>query len=63
MNGMISGMFSSGATLSVCIVVYAKERGEFDVAFAIGAILMILTLIVNFAAEAVGKIVHWRKNR
>ena len=56
-------MFSSGATLSVALYVYAKERGEFDVAFAIGAILMILTLIVNFAAEAVGKIVHWRKNR
>ena len=62
-NGVISGMFSSGATLSVALYVYAKERGEFDVAFAIGAILMILTLIVNFAAEAVGKIVHWRKNR
>lgn len=62
-NGVIDGMFRSGATLSVALYVYAKERGEFDVAFAIGAILMILTLIVNFAAQAVGRMVQRRKNR
>ena len=35
--------------------VYAKEQGEFEVAFAIAAILMILTLIINLAANFVGK--------
>ena len=35
--------------------VYAKEQGEFGVAFAIAAILMILTVLINFAATLVGK--------
>ena len=33
---------------------YAMERGEIDVAFAIAAILMILTLVINLAAKLVG---------
>lgn len=44
-----------GATLTVAMYLYAKERGEFDVAFAIAAILLILTFIINFAAKAAGK--------
>ena len=40
----------SGATLSVALYVYAKEQGEFDVAFAIAAILMALALLINLAA-------------
>ncbi len=54
-NGFFEGMFSSGATLTVALYVYAKERGEFEVAFAIGAILMILTLAINLLAMAVGR--------
>ena len=46
---------SSGATLTVALYVYAKERAEFDVAFAIAAILMVLTLIINLTAKLVGK--------
>lgn len=42
---------TSGSTLTVALYVYAKERGEFDVAFAIAAILMLLTLLINLAAE------------
>lgn len=42
---------SSSATLTVSLYVYASERGETGVAFAIGAILMILTLILNLAAN------------
>lgn len=49
-NGFFEGLMSSGATLTVALYVYAKERGEFGVAFAIAAILMILTLGINFAA-------------
>ncbi len=46
---------SSGASLTVALYVYARERAEFDVAFAIAAILMLLTLIINLAAKLVGK--------
>ena len=46
---------SSGATLTVALYVYAKERAEFDVAFAIAAILMVLTLVINLTAKLVGK--------
>ena len=46
---------SSGATLSVALYVYAKEQGEFDVAFAIAAILMVLALLINLAAGLTGR--------
>ncbi len=44
-------MAGSGATLTVALYFYAKERGEFEAAFAIAAILMILTLLVNLLAS------------
>ena len=46
---------SPGATLTVAMYLYAKERGEFEVAFAIAAILLILTFAINFAAKYAGK--------
>ena len=52
---MAETLQSSGATLTVALYVYAKEQGEFDVAFAIAAILMVLTLIINLAAALVGQ--------
>ena len=48
-------LHSSGASLTVALYVYARERAEFDVAFAIAAILMILTLVINLSAKLVGK--------
>ena len=48
------GLENAGATLSVALYVYAKEQGEFGVAFAIAAILMVLTLLINLAADLVG---------
>ena len=51
LNGIISGLMSPGATLTVALYVYAKEQGEFGIAFAIAAILMILTLIINLTAR------------
>ncbi|HJB32527.1 MAG TPA: phosphate ABC transporter permease PstA [Candidatus Oscillibacter excrementavium] len=48
-------MHSSGSSLTVALYVYARERAEFDVAFAIAAILMLLTLIINLAASLVGR--------
>ena len=44
-----------GATLTVAMYLYAKERGEFEVAFAIAAILLILTFLINIAAKLAGK--------
>lgn len=63
LNGIVEGMTSSGATLTVALYVYAKEQGEFEVAFAIAAILMILTLIINLMADFVGWYFKRRKNR
>ena len=61
-NGMLEGLFSPGATLTVALYVYAKEQGEFGVAFAIAAILMILTVLINFAASMVGKYFNQKKS-
>lgn len=42
---------NAGSTLTVALYMYAKERGDFDIAFAIAAILLVLTLIINLAAK------------
>ena len=55
LNGFFEGLFSSGATLTVALYVYATEEGNFEVAFAIAAILMILTLLINLSATLIGK--------
>ena len=56
------GLENAGATLSVALYVYAKEQGEFDVAFAIAAILMVLALIIDVAAALVGKYFQRRRS-
>lgn len=61
LNGIIEGINSAGATLTVALYVYAKEQGEFEVAFAIAAILMILTMVICFATSMVAK--YYRKRR
>ena len=55
LNNIVDGLGSAGATLTVALYVYAKEQGEFGVAFAIAAILLILTLVINLIATFVGK--------
>ena len=45
----------AGSTLTVALYMYAKERGEFDIAFAIAAILLILTFVINMAAKITAK--------
>ena len=62
LNGIFTGLASPGATLTVALSVYAKEEGEFGVAFAIAAILMILTLLINLSATLVGKYFAKRRN-
>ena len=55
LNGFVEGLNSAGATLTVALYVYAKEQGEFGVAFAIAAILMVLAFLINLAASSVTK--------
>ena len=60
-NNYFVGLCRPGATLTVALYVYAKEQGKFEVAFAIAAILMVLTLIINLAAGLVGLYFKRRK--
>ncbi len=62
LNGLFTGLKSAGATLTVALYVYAKEEGEFAVAFAIAAILMLMTLCINLLADTVGKLFKKRRN-
>lgn len=61
LHGVIEGLVSPGATLTVALYVYAKEEGEFGVAFAIAAILMLLTIVIDLAAALVKK--YFEKRR
>ena len=60
-GGLRETLESSGATLSVALYVYAKEQGEFEVAFAIAAILMVLALLIDLAATLTGR--YFKKRR
>lgn len=46
---------NAGSTLTVSLYMYAKERGEFDIAFAIASILLVLTFIINMSAKIAAK--------
>ena len=62
LNGFVEGLNSAGATLTVALYVYAKEQGEFDVAFAIAAILMLLALAIDLTTALVGRYFKHRRN-
>ena len=51
--GRLAG--ASGATLTVALYHYAKENADFAVAFSIAAILLILTVVINFSASFLGR--------
>lgn len=53
LNGLFEGLFKSGATLTVALYVYTKERAGLEVGFAIAAMLMLMTLAINLLAGAV----------
>lgn len=42
---------TGGGTLSVALYMYASERAEFDVAFAIAVVLLVMVLIINAGAR------------
>ena len=62
LNGILEGLGSAGATLTVALYVYAKENGEFGIAFAIAAILMILTMFINLSATLASRYFQKRRN-
>ena len=53
----------AGSTLTVALYMYAKERGEFDIAFSIAAILLILTFIINLSAKFTAAALKKRKEK
>ncbi len=55
LNDFVTSLTSSSATLTVALYVYASERGEIDVAFAIAFVLLCLAFLINFLAKFVGK--------
>ncbi len=55
LNNFWHALTSSSATLTVALYVYASERGETDVAFAIAVVLILITLLINFLADFAGK--------
>ena len=61
LNGFFEGLKSAGSTLTVALYMYAKVQGEFDVAFAIAAILMLLTILINPTATLVAR--YFRRNK
>ncbi len=67
MANEILGLFESvlpgkaGSTLTVSLYMYAKERGEFDIAFAIAAILLILTFVINLSAKLAARVLKKEK--
>lgn len=61
LHGFLDGISSSGATLTVALYVYAKEQGEFQVAFSIAVILLALAVIINLCAELVNN--YYKKKR
>ena len=61
LNGLFDSLWESGSTLTVALYFYAKEKGEFEVAFAVAAILMVLTLLINLLAIGAQK--YFQKRR
>ncbi len=53
---------NAGSTLTVALYMYAKERGEFEIAFAIGAILLVLTFVINLSAKSAAKLLKKKGN-
>lgn len=46
---------NAGSTLTVALYMYAKERGEFEIAFSIATILLLITFAINLLAKLAAK--------
>ena len=62
MNDFFTAITKPGATLTISLYFYAKEDVEFGIAFAIAAILMAMTLLLNIAAGLVSRHFGREKN-
>ena len=62
LNSFMTALQSSSATLTVALYVYATERGEINVAFSVATILMILTLLLNIAANLTSSKLEHKEN-
>ena len=54
-KNVLAAFGRSGGTLSVALYMYVNERGEFEVGYAIAAILMLLVLCLNGATRLIRK--------
>ena len=63
LNDYFTALSSSGATLTIALYVYAKEQGEFEVAFAIASILMVLTILINLLSYSLERYFQRRNAR
>ncbi len=50
-SNIFTALASGGGTLSVALYMYAMERAEFDIAFAIAALLLMLVFIINIGTK------------
>lgn len=50
-SNIIDAYNTGGGTLTVALYMYANERAEFDIAFAIASVLLILVFIINSSAK------------
>lgn len=55
LNGFWEALGRSSGTLSVALYVYVNEYADTGTAMAVAVILMVLTLVLNFAARLVGR--------
>ncbi len=60
-NGFLAGLTGAGSTLSVALYTYAKTDGEFEAAFAIAAILMVLCVLIDLGAAFAGRAFQQRR--
>ncbi len=50
-NNVVQAYKTGGGTLSVALYMYANERAEFDIAFAIASILLVLVFCINICTK------------
>ena len=55
LHNFADALHNSSGTLSVALYVYVNEYADVQVALAIAAILMLITLLINFSATLVGR--------
>lgn len=61
-GNILTAWCSSGASLTVALYFYATEQSDKGVAFAIAAILMVLTVTINLCATLVGRYFKRKKS-